>query len=543
MSNQKTGLIYGVKLNGNQKIGYSYDDLVRVKTRTINTSTPFVTEYGYLEGVKAGTTTTLIKTIKNGNDTLEYAYDVLGNITQIKKNGTVVESYTYDNLNQLKTVTRGADVWEYTYDNGGNILSVTKNGTAIKTYGYTDTEWKDKMTVFNGQTITYDDIGNPLQYRDGYNFTWSNGRQLTGVINGTNSYSYAYNADGLRTSKTVNGTTTNYYWANGVLQAQKTGDEYIVFLYDENGSAYGLLLKNGTTEEYYYYIYNAQGDVIGILNSAGTQVVSYEYGAWGEILSVTGTMADTIGQKNPLRYRGYYYDAETGFYLTGTRYYDPEIGRFINADGYVSTGQGILGTNMFAYCGNNPVNRADPTGTFWKKVGNFFKNVGTAIYNGAKKVVKAAVGSFQIEVGVGYGLGASAKVGPVKVAASAYQDGLTVGLKNGSTYTAIKGGAGISAQITKNASVGLSTEYEHRFETDLVRDWDEHTTMSAPREVYNCPKTVKDPLQFSFLIVKPIEGNLSQGLFIGISAEAHIGVGGHFTIGWDATEFWRILTE
>ncbi len=235
--------------------------------------------------------------------------------------------------------------------------------------------------------------------------------------------------------------------------------------------------------------------------------------------------------------------AETGFYLTGTRYYDPEIGRFINADGYVSTGQDVTGYNMFAYCGNNPVNRADPTGTFWKEVGNFFKNVGTAIYNGAKKFVKAAVGSFQIEGGVGYGLGASAKVGPVKVSASAYQDGLTIGLKNGSTYTAIKGGAGISAQITKKASVGLSTEYEHRFETDLVRDLDEHTTMSAPWEVYNCPKTVKDPLQFSFPIVKPIEGNLSQGLFIGISAEAHIGVGGHFTIGWDATEFWRILTE
>ena len=363
VSNQKTGLIYGVKLNGNQKIGYSYDDLVRVKTRTINTSTPFVTEYGYLEGVKAGTTTTLIKTIKNGNDTLEYAYDVLGNITQIKKNGTVVESYTYDNLNQLKTVTRGADVWEYTYDNGGNILSVTKNGTAIKTYGYTDTEWKDKMTVFNGQTITYDDIGNPLQYRDGYNFTWSNGRQLTGVINGTNSYSYAYNADGLRTSKTVNGTTTNYYWANGVLQAQKTGDEYIVFLYDENGSAYGLLLKNGTTEEYYYYIYNAQGDVIGILNSAGTQVVSYEYGAWGEILSVTGTMADTIGQKNPLRYRGYYYDSETGFYYLQSRYYDHVTLRFVNADSMISgTGESVQGYNLFAYCINNPVNMSDSSG-------------------------------------------------------------------------------------------------------------------------------------------------------------------------------------
>ncbi|MBO5321875.1 MAG: RICIN domain-containing protein, partial [Clostridia bacterium] len=308
---QKSGLIYGVKLNGTEKIGYSYDDLVRLKTRTLNTSTPFVTEYGYLAGAKVGTTTTLIKTVKNGNDTLEYAYDVFGNITSIKKNGTVVESYTYDSLSQLKTVTRGSDVWEYTYDNGGNILSVTKNGIEIKTYGYDDTNWKDKMTSFNGQTITYDAIGNPLQYRDGYNFTWANVRYLSTITNGANAYSYTYDADGIRTTKTVNGTTTTYYWANGVLQAQKTGSEYIVFLYDENGTAYGMLLKNGTIEEYYYYIYNAQGDVIGIIDSNGTKVVEYTYGAWGEILNVTGTLADTIGQKNPLRYRGYYYDEET----------------------------------------------------------------------------------------------------------------------------------------------------------------------------------------------------------------------------------------
>ena len=162
-----------------------------------------------------------------------------------------------------------------------------------------------------------------MQYRDGYNFTWIHGRKLSIITNGTNTYSYNYDADGLITSKTINGTTTNYYWANGVLQAQKTGSEYIVFLYDENGVAYGLLLKNGTTEEYYYYVYNAQGDVIGIIDSNGTKVVEYTYGAWGEILSVTGTLANTIGQSNPLRYRGYYYDTETGFHLTGTRYYDP----------------------------------------------------------------------------------------------------------------------------------------------------------------------------------------------------------------------------
>ena len=108
------------------------------------------------------------------------------------------------------------------------------------------------------------------------------------------------------------------------------------------------------------------------------------YDSWGKVVGTTGSLADTIGATNPFRYRGYYYDAETGLYYLNSRYYDPEVGRFINADGYVSTGQDILGNNMFAYCGNNPVNRADPSGMFWKEIGNFFKGVGTAIANFAK---------------------------------------------------------------------------------------------------------------------------------------------------------------
>ena len=130
----------------------------------------------------------------------------------------------------------------------------------------------------------------------------------------------------------------------------------------------------------YYYILNLQGDVIGILDSAGTQVVSYTYDAWGNLLSTTGTLADTVGQINPIRYRGYYYDAETEFYFLNSRYYDPQTGRFINADARLNTSLGVLGTNLFAYCLNNPINKVDYNGN---KPGDFFDTVDEAARDAA----------------------------------------------------------------------------------------------------------------------------------------------------------------
>ena len=115
-------------------------------------------------------------------------------------------------------------------------------------------------------------------------------------------------------------------------------------------------------------------------------VAEYTYDSWGKLLSVTGSLAETVGKANPFRYRGYYYDTETELYYLNSRYYDPETGRFINADGYVSTEQGVLGNNMFAYCGNNPVVRVDSTGNFWGAV-----LVALAIVAVAFKITRAIV--------------------------------------------------------------------------------------------------------------------------------------------------------
>ena len=178
------------------------------------------------------------------------------------------------------------------------------------------------------EAITYDEIGNPLAYRDGFAFTWQYGRRLSSISHNGDSISYTYDPDGIRTSKTVNGTTTKYHVMNGTLLGQTKGSDTIVFLYDEKANRYGFDY-NGTK---YYYIFNVQGDVIGILNQAGQKIVSYTYDPWGKVLSVDGSEASTIGQINPIRYRGYYYDTETGFYYLQSRYYDPTVRRFLNAD-------------------------------------------------------------------------------------------------------------------------------------------------------------------------------------------------------------------
>ena len=210
----------------------------------------------------------------------------------------------------------------------------------------------------NGVARTYDEIGNLLT--DGtWTYTWQNGRELASMSKGSTTWNYTYDANGMRTQRS-NGTTVYNYVYNGSQLAQMTvGSNTLNFAYDASGMPM-MMTYNGTN---YYYITNLQGDVMGIVNSIGTIVVNYTYDAWGKPLSITGSMADTLGTLNPLRYRGYVYDTETGYYYLQSRYYDPEIGRWINADGVMSTvGGDICGYNLFAYCFNNPVNMIDSSG-------------------------------------------------------------------------------------------------------------------------------------------------------------------------------------
>lgn len=168
---------------------------------------------------------------------------------------------------------------------------------------------------------------------------------------------------------------TDVYTVDGskILSEQRTDEETgnvirtIYYVYDANGQPAGMKY-NGVQ---YWHQKNMQGDVVRILNASGAEVVSYAYDAWGKVLSVSGSLSSTVGAANPFRYRGYYYDTETGWYYLNTRYYDPNVGRFLSPDNVnllLASPRALTDKNLYAYCDNNPVMRIDRGGEFWDTI-------------------------------------------------------------------------------------------------------------------------------------------------------------------------------
>ena len=193
--------------------------------------------------------------------------------------------------------------------------------------------------------------------------------RLVDKIKGSTSVSYSYDTSGQRISKTVGNLQYTYLYQNGLLLQETRGNRIIDYSYDSNGRPCALRYKNGDNDPvYYYYKLNSRGDVIGLYKANGTLQYKYEYDVWGNILSVKNasgvevTSSPNIANLQSLKYRGYVYDYESGLYYLQSRYYDPVTHRFLNADGLVSTGTGILGYNMFAYCENYPVKYCDKDG-------------------------------------------------------------------------------------------------------------------------------------------------------------------------------------
>ena len=364
-----TGLLSSLNAtvqNSSIPVTYTYQGANQLRSKAIGSVMTKAYNYCYNEdgGYRAALPNYVNYRDSSGN--LIYGdnchYDSNGRLVKILDSGsstTTRATYGYDQQGQLTSATVGGTSYTYTYDTAGNIQS-KKVGSTTTNYTYGNSAWRDLLTAYGGNTITYSG-GNPTKYYDGSTFTWTQGRRLATAKVGSTNISYTYDMAGVRSSKTVGSTKYDFTTLSGLVTRQTGGGKTIDFVYDENNQPLAMKYNNTL----YYYVLNAQGDVVRIVDGSRSVVASYTYDPWGKIISSSGTLADI----NPLRYRGYYYDSETGFYYLQSRYYDPEIGRFINADSYASTdATGLLSTNMFAYCENDPVNRSDPDGEFWNIV-------------------------------------------------------------------------------------------------------------------------------------------------------------------------------
>jgi RHS repeat-associated protein len=459
---------------------------------------PLYTNYSYNERG-------LLSSLRHSLESYTYEFDVLGNITKITAGSGDEASYTYDSLNQLKTesitengVTRTIS---YAYDSHGNMTSkVEGNKEIVYTYNLDrliQIEEKTDGITTSIENLTYDDAGNLLT--DGeFTYTWQMGRQLQGITGTGLNASYKYNENGLRTQKTVNGQTHEYTLLGSSVTREVIRDEDGDILWNIHYSYAGdstpvSMNVNGTE---YYYLKNAQGDITHIVDEEGNEVASYEYDAWGNILSITG---GDIAQLNRYRYRGYRYDSETGLYYLQSRYYNPEWGRFINADDTgILTAQGeLMGQNLYAYCTNDPVNFSDDHG-YWK-MPNWAKVVVGAVALTAAVAITVATGgaTAPLLVGVATSTVSGAVIGAITGGKQGAIDGACNGFMWGSI--AALGGSVFSAGVkavksTKAVRQGVTIGRGMERVTTAADDLGTAIYKPLNENIYNAIGKVSKPL-------------------------------------------------
>lgn len=310
-----------------------------------------------------------------------YKYDRNGNITEIQrvphKGSTekiLKDTFQYDERNQLiRENSQSQDkTIVYAYDQGGNLKSVKEyaytEGTLPETPVHEETgtyssTWKDQLLNWDGTAMTYDAVGNMLTRGDTV-YTWTMGRKLACVDNGRKAQ-YFYDHTGARVKKVVDGVITNYHMAGDLLASETCNGGTTWYVYDSGANLVAIIIAG----KYYYYVRNVQNDIVALVDDSGKTVVNYVYDSWGKLLSITGSLKDTVGIQNPFRYRGYYYDNETGMYYLKNRYYDPGLRRFIGSDA-ITTVEASLETfhnrNLYIYCNQNPIVRSDSKGNIWQ---------------------------------------------------------------------------------------------------------------------------------------------------------------------------------
>ena len=359
---------------GSNFVDYYYDDTDRIINKRITTDSSFElsTHIDYI------TYDSRPARITTNEHCCDYSYDENYNLTSTYSSLSNVRiNYEYTANNQLEIEWINGNEYIYSYDERGNIVSKTLNAQEMIDVRYDN---YDRLIYKFDEYIDYDCVGNPLNYK-GYELMWDNGRSLSYMDNGTNEIGYAYNEEGYRISKTVNGNTTYYIYDHDNVIYEKSDDYLIYYIYGKDSELIGFKFDEGYDLEVYYYIRDGLNNIIGIVNSCGDILVTYTYDAYGNIISIGGCEAETIGEINPYRYRGYRYDIETGLYYLNSRYYDPEIGRFISSDDISMIPEYAVGVNynLYSYAYGNPIKYLDPNGNAGLMIGGITISIGAII--------------------------------------------------------------------------------------------------------------------------------------------------------------------
>lgn len=390
-------------------ITYTYDDMGRLINEIEG-----ATEKSYTYDSNNNRKSFVVKQNGVEKENITYEYDNMNRLWHVSENGQLVATYTYDANGNRDTLTYGNGVnTKYDYNNANQLIHLTNrrsDGTVLSQYDYTyyldgnqaqktetgkgATQYKydglgrlDTTTEPDGTTrrYRYDDANNRTSYIisgniyipenvQGINYSYDGLGRLKTAIIGTNSATYNYNGDGIRTSKTVNGTTTEFVLDSGNVVLEPNNGITIKYIRGIN------LIASQIGGIRYYYLYNGHGDVVQITDAAGNVVNSYSYDEWGNTTSQSEIVF------NPFKYCGEYFDKETGTIYLRARYYDPEIGRFITEDSYWGRDRDPLSLNLYTYCHDNPILYTDPSGHmvpvpdyFYKDALDFFIGAGSGI--------------------------------------------------------------------------------------------------------------------------------------------------------------------
>ncbi len=289
-----------------------------------------------------------------------YCFNNLGYITNISDNKNILKDYKYDDLGKLiySFDSNNNHLTKYEYDNAGNLLKENKDGE-VTYYKYENKENLNQLTNINDDLLTYDEFGNLISYSN-KTFEWDAGSILKQTIVNNSIVNYQYGVDKMRTSKTVNNNTTYYDYFNGYLMSSNNGKGTVKYFYDDENSVLGFHFDDSI----YLYVKDPIGVIRGIVDENLDPVVLYEYDDRG-VPIIKYCKSNDVLEANLILYKDYVFDYETDLYYIGTRYYSPNIRRFISQDDFEKTskaGSNDYNFNLYSYCNNNPIMFHDKLG-------------------------------------------------------------------------------------------------------------------------------------------------------------------------------------